>query len=46
MAAKGRNPSAAIFFAKTRCGLRNDGRTDPPHRVKNPSPRSAKEGGF
>ena len=30
IATKGRNPSAAIFFAKTRCGFRT------PKRVKNP----------
>jgi len=46
MATKGRNTSAAIFFAKTRCGFRTDGRTEPPKRVKNPSSRGANQGGF
>jgi hypothetical protein len=40
MATKGHNPSAAIFYAKTRCGFH------PPKRVKNSEPRTAKEGGF
>jgi hypothetical protein len=40
MATKGRNTSAAIFYAKTRCGFH------PPQRVKNPSRANAKEGGF
>jgi hypothetical protein len=46
LATKYRNTSAAIFYAKTRCGFRIDGQTEPPKRVKNPSPRAAKQGGF
>jgi hypothetical protein len=46
MATKGRNASAAIFFAKTRCGFRTDGRPPAPHRVKNPSAHPANQGGF
>jgi hypothetical protein len=40
MATKGRNTSAAIFYAKTRCGFHAS------KRVKNPSANNAKEGGF
>lgn len=46
MATKHRNTSAAIFYAKTRCGFRIDGQTEPPKRVKNPSARKANQGGF
>jgi len=46
LATKHRNTSAAIFFAKTRCGFCKNRGTEPPNRVKNPSSRNAKKGGF
>ncbi len=47
MATKHRNVSAAIFYAKTRCGFRSDGtQKEPSHRVKNPSKPAANRRGF